>query len=131
MANKGDYKGECNRTACSNESAVYYNHSTRKYYCEKCALLINDYNHRDAQVMFGHDLCTLGELGTVTDSLIDQPFILTNPYRDLYDMTDITPKDKPLKHSGYYTAVRTKPKINRNSSCTCGSNKKYKNCCLQ
>lgn len=26
--------------------------------------------------------------------------------------------------------VRTEPKIGRNEKCPCGSNKKYKNCCL-
>ena len=62
------------------------------------------------------------------DSRLIEPFILTDPYpRDLLDY----PRTEPLKHSGYYTAVRRKPKIGRNDPCHCGSNKKYKNCCLQ
>jgi len=34
---------------------------------------------------------------------------------------------KPLKNK---VAVRTEPKISRNSPCPCGSNRKYKNCCI-
>lgn len=133
MTNKGDYNGECNRTACSKGSAVYYNHSTRKYYCEKCALLINEYNYADAHRIYGHDLCTLGEqvsecVDTV-DPRLTSLFILTNQYNQAYDIS--YPRAKPLKHSGHYTTVRTNPKIGRNSFCLCGSSKKYKNCCLQ
>ena len=127
---KGDYKDQCNRTDCSNEPAIYYNHSTRKYYCKECALLINKYNHKDAHAMFGHDLCTLGEHITITNPLIDHLFILENPYRYLYDIGDTLTKNKPLKHSGYYTTVRTTSKIGRNTLCACNSNRKYKNCCI-
>ena len=38
---KGKRGGKCNRTACNNEDAWLYNESTRMYYCEKCAILIN------------------------------------------------------------------------------------------
>jgi len=55
---KGDYSGECNRTACNKQPAVFYNHSTRKHYCLACARTINQYNHKDAMEMFGHELCT-------------------------------------------------------------------------
>ncbi|MBX4188234.1 MAG: hypothetical protein KW793_03830 [Candidatus Doudnabacteria bacterium] len=58
---KGQYMGECNRTACTDTPAEYYNHSTRMYYCETCARSINYHNRADAMRMFGHDLCTLGE----------------------------------------------------------------------
>jgi hypothetical protein len=35
-------KGEtCNRTACQQEGAVYYNKSTMAYYCRPCADQIN------------------------------------------------------------------------------------------
>jgi hypothetical protein len=54
---KGDLQGECNRTACENKNAVYYNHSTEKYYCWYCAGLINDLNMSDALRMYGHELC--------------------------------------------------------------------------
>ena len=57
---KGLRGGNCNRTACQREGAIYYNHSTRKYYCPSCALLLNRENRQDALKMFGHELCTIG-----------------------------------------------------------------------
>jgi hypothetical protein len=45
------FEGECARTACSNRPAVYFNKSTKWYYCESCAAQINRY----AQ----HTLCTI------------------------------------------------------------------------
>jgi hypothetical protein len=54
---KGEYNQECNRTACNNSEAVYYNYSTLKYYCPHCAFLINEANRKDAMKMFGHELC--------------------------------------------------------------------------
>ena len=41
---KGKYLGKCNRSSCLIEPAEYYNSSTQKYYCETCALLINEVN---------------------------------------------------------------------------------------
>lgn len=58
---KGEYGQECNRTACKNPLAFFYNHSTRKYYCEVCAVLLNKVNKTDAMRLFGHDLCTIGK----------------------------------------------------------------------
>ena len=58
---KGEYGQECNRTACNNQNAQFYNHSTRKYYCGSCAQTINSLNHADSMRMFGHQLCTYGE----------------------------------------------------------------------
>jgi hypothetical protein len=58
---KGKFNGSCNRTACQKPNATYYNHSTRKYYCKKCANMLNDYNRKEAFELFGHDLCTKGE----------------------------------------------------------------------
>jgi len=57
---KGDFNGECNRGACYRSRAVFYNHSTHKYYCPKCARLINEFNRDDAMRLYGHDLCTYG-----------------------------------------------------------------------
>jgi hypothetical protein len=54
---KGDFGKECNRTACSNQEADYYNYSTQMYYCAECAQLINYYNKAEAKELFGHDLC--------------------------------------------------------------------------
>lgn len=50
---------------------------------------------------------------------------LSNPF--MYDESDY--EYKPLKR-GHYESIRTEPKINRNSICSCGSGKKYKKCCL-
>lgn len=55
---KGDFGGECNRTSCDNNHAYWFNHSTRKYYCQQCAEIINMYNKKEAIEMYGHDLCT-------------------------------------------------------------------------
>lgn len=58
---KGDYNQECNITSCQKpNSATWYNHSTRKYYCESCAERLNndEFNKRDAMRLYGHDLCT-------------------------------------------------------------------------
>lgn len=55
---KGDFKEECNRTACNNKHADYYNHSTKKYYCGECARKINVGNFNDSMRLFGHVLCT-------------------------------------------------------------------------
>ena len=58
---KGELNGKCNITRCqSEENVTWYNHSTRKYYCESCAKRLNndEFNKRDAMRLFGHDLCT-------------------------------------------------------------------------
>jgi hypothetical protein len=63
-ADKGKYGGSCNITRCQRpNSATWYNHSTRKYYCRGCACELNydRFNHRDAMEMWGHFLCTEGE----------------------------------------------------------------------
>ena len=58
VMNKGAKNGNCNRTACQKPGAVYYNHSTQKYYCPVCAHMLNEVNKADAMKIFGHDLCT-------------------------------------------------------------------------
>ena len=55
---KGHKSGQCNRSICNNDNANYYNHATRKYYCEKCARTINKSNYNEAMLMYGHELCT-------------------------------------------------------------------------
>lgn len=44
---KGDKFNECNRKSCSTQEATWYNKSTRKFYCKKCAFEIMEdpYNH--------------------------------------------------------------------------------------
>lgn len=39
---KGEWGGECNRTACHNPEAVWFNVSTRKHYCGMCARTLNE-----------------------------------------------------------------------------------------
>lgn len=58
---KGEYMGECNRTVCTNRPAEWYNHSTRYYYCVKCAKTLNEENYSDAMKSLGHELCSKGE----------------------------------------------------------------------
>ena len=54
---KGEYKGSCNRKDCQKPGAVWFNHSTKKYYCASCARLINELNKAEAFKLFGHNLC--------------------------------------------------------------------------
>lgn len=58
--NKGEPGGACNRSRCQQEPAEWYNHGTRRYYCEACADWLNTdkFNRADAMRLFGHDLCT-------------------------------------------------------------------------
>ena len=56
MENKGEYNCECNRTACKNKHAIFYNHSTKKYYCGSCAYEINKWA-QDFKKEYGHELC--------------------------------------------------------------------------
>lgn len=58
-ATKGTFRGLCNRTACQSPGAVYYNQSTRRYYCGPCAILLNRENS-GARDMFGSALCVGG-----------------------------------------------------------------------
>lgn len=72
---KGEYLGSCNRSACLRPSAIWYNHSTRKYYCRECAHLLNHdtFNHRDALRMYGHLLCTEGRYDDTWDYRYQKP----------------------------------------------------------
>ena len=60
---KGEHNQECNITRCDNKEAVYFNHSTRKNYCKSCAEMLNndEFNKRNAQKLYGHELLTKGE----------------------------------------------------------------------
>ena len=64
-ADKGEFGGSCNITHCQRpNSATWYNHSTRKYYCRFCAHDLNydHFNRKDAMDMWGHLLCTEGKV---------------------------------------------------------------------
>lgn len=39
---KGQYRGECERKACTNHGADWYNKSSGKYYCDECARALNE-----------------------------------------------------------------------------------------
>ena len=58
---KGVKGGDCNVTQCQEpDSAFYFNKSTRKYYCQHCAIEINKVNKRDCMELHGvPDLCEL------------------------------------------------------------------------
>jgi hypothetical protein len=43
MPVKGEFDGECNRRACRETGANWWNPNTRAYYCASCARRINDY----------------------------------------------------------------------------------------
>lgn len=53
---KGKRFGNCNRTACKKPHAIFYNISTRAYYCGPCAKLINKANSSEMGV---NKLCVL------------------------------------------------------------------------
>lgn len=53
----GSHGHECNRTACNESPATFYNQSTQKYYCAGCAATINRYNQADAYELFKSELC--------------------------------------------------------------------------
>jgi len=57
---KGKMNGSCNRFACQAPGATWYNHSTERYYCERCALDINNFKPPGDTFLaaLGHDLCT-------------------------------------------------------------------------
>lgn len=55
---KGELRGECNRTACNSQNAMFYNHSTRMYYCSSCAYEINRWAP-DFKREKGHELCVM------------------------------------------------------------------------
>ena len=57
---RGLYEGLCNRMACLQPGATWYNHSTRKYYCWRCATLIN-FANPEAVREYGTQLCTEGK----------------------------------------------------------------------
>jgi hypothetical protein len=53
----GAFGGLCNRTACRAPGATWFNTSTRKHYCRRCAGLIN----RAAQQYGEQRLCVAPE----------------------------------------------------------------------
>lgn len=61
-SNKGLKNGSCNRSVCLAPGALYYNSSTRAYYCKECAYQINKWYLIDNPTKIGVDvLCTYEE----------------------------------------------------------------------
>lgn len=63
-ADKGLKNGSCNRTACQEPGASFFNRSTKMYYCEGCAATINSFADTKAYCMetFGSpELCVHDE----------------------------------------------------------------------
>lgn len=56
-ADKGLWGGRCNRGSCLKPNAVFFNRSTRAFYCFKCARLLNDVNRKEAEALYGGLLC--------------------------------------------------------------------------
>jgi hypothetical protein len=54
---KGRYMGLCNRRACLEPDADWYNPNMRAHYCQSCALAMNHGNSRDQY----WKMCTKGE----------------------------------------------------------------------
>lgn len=58
---------------------------------------------------------------------------LKNCYQDLNEINNLmygSPTKSQLKDSERTKSVQPKSQLNRNDLCSCGSGKKYKNCCL-
>lgn len=68
---KGEYLGICNMSSCkTGDEATWYNHGSLAYYCPTCAARLNndEFNKRDAQRLFGHELCTEGKRNRLADN---------------------------------------------------------------
>ena len=143
---KGAFGGICNRSACDKTGAVWYNHSTKFYYCEECAELINKHNHSDAIRLFGHELCTLGEhkekdgqvlgadgveatLVEAIESKLEYLRVKEIEFADSYAFANTHGRPTKKQMSQVVIPVRTEPKVGRNEPCPCGSGVKYKKCC--
>lgn len=88
--NKGEFFGSCNRSACLEPGATYYNESTRKYYCAECAEKINTHNP-EFFLENGRPLCTnRGDVG------IDKNI----------DLDDMLEKTEPLNRARIRAAMR-------------------------
>lgn len=141
MSNKGELNGTCNMSSCkTGDKATWYNHGSRAYYCKSCATRLNTdpLNARDAERLFGHDLCTEVE-PKLHESLIDDNKNNSEEWRchkcgGEGFKTDGKSKvwcKKCLRKQSYPQFIRTKTKIGRNQLCICGSGFKSKKCCAR
>ncbi len=95
-ADKGKFGGSCNRSACLDRLAVFYNYSTRKYYCAECAYTLNRVN-QDANDLFGHDLCLLkDDISGITMKQHERAYIeRMNQRFNQAPIDEPTPKEVP------------------------------------
>lgn len=58
-ADKGQFGGRCNRGACLKPKPTWFNQSTQRFYCAKCARMLNEdrFNKEDALKLYGGPLC--------------------------------------------------------------------------
>ena len=57
ITSKGEKGGECNRTNCTILGAHFFNKSTKKFYCERCAAAINwKGGRKDTLALYGTEL---------------------------------------------------------------------------
>jgi len=132
---KGSYNGECNRGACTNKHAYWYNDPMYKYYCIACARMINESSNQSGM----GDICTpvyhepieILDVGAMIQE-VNETFEITNPYADFATTIESNKYYMELPSTGPTAThpIRTTPKIKRNSPCPCESGKKYKKCCI-
>lgn len=90
---KGSYGGWCNRTACDNDAATWYNSSTRAYYCEKCAAEINYWSRLDHNTTLCHDQSVVQSPEDIRTEL-DEVKAIREKAASLNANLKITAKDK-------------------------------------
>lgn len=109
---KGLRGGSCNVTACQRPGALYFNKSTCKYYCRRCADEINWPGGRaDTMALYGVPLlCELDAPGTVielkTDSLadaIDQLYVVDKKHQP-YIRGDLKGAMRKVRRNGEVSA---------------------------
>ena len=49
LAGKGEFGGECQRIACENAQAHWFNETNGRYYCASCARTFNEICRRNGQ----------------------------------------------------------------------------------
>ena len=116
---KGKYGGDCNVTQCQKEGACSYNTAMRAYYCKDCANKINEASQR----FEGVELCQVLE---------DHSHLLDGELNNNKNLDELTAFLRGTKNTSVMQPWRrVDGKTGRNEKCPCGSNLKYKKCCLQ
>lgn len=68
---KGHWNGACNRSACLDRPATWYNRGSYAFYCEACAEMLSKVNRKDAYNLLGegNELCILIQTQEEADKL--------------------------------------------------------------